>query len=181
MNDNFKNTCIKCLDRLKAKPICSILILFLIFLFVPLIIFISYLIGDNGFILINTSLTVGDALTFYTSFLTFCGTILLGIIAVWQNNNATKISNRLLDIEIEKICPVIEIEKNKINLKRGIQNERYPDDNYAVIKPQHENPLNWNLLTFHLNNVSDNLGKEISLVSCKLKKKLNQKKLLIAQ
>lgn len=57
--------------------------------------------GDNGYVLICTSLEVGDALGFYGSLLTFIGTLFLGLLALWQNKKANEINMNLLNITKE--------------------------------------------------------------------------------
>lgn len=69
------------------------------FILVPTVIFLFYYCGDQGFIFIETSLTVGDALSFYGTLLSFIGTIALGILALYQNIQANKINHRLLLLE----------------------------------------------------------------------------------
>ena len=64
--------------------ICSLII-------IPIIIWVFFLIGDNGFVLINTSLEVGDALGFYSSVVASIATLILGVIAVMQNNRLQKL------------------------------------------------------------------------------------------
>lgn len=63
----------------------------LVLLLFPFLIWMLYLCGDNVGILINTSLTVGDALGFYAALLAFLGTVLLGAIAVMQNTRLQKL------------------------------------------------------------------------------------------
>lgn len=77
---------------------------------IPILIWASYLVGDNWFILINTSLTVGDALGFYAALLSFIGTVILGVVAVWQNKQATEISKQLLYNELVSNSCVIDFD-----------------------------------------------------------------------
>lgn len=95
----------------------------IILFFIPLIIWISYFIGDRGYILIYTSLNIGDALGFYGSVLSFIGTVSLGIVALWQGHKANQINVRLLSITEDKEIPTIDIiqcnfdefKKNNLN------------------------------------------------------------------
>lgn len=87
MNDNERQV-FKNLKALKSnyptiyKYLLSIIISLTI---MPILIWVTYFTGDSGFILIRTSLGVGDALTFYASILAFIGTVLLGALALLQN------------------------------------------------------------------------------------------------
>jgi hypothetical protein len=71
----------------------------IVIIIVPILIWGAYFVGDCGFVLIRTSLAVGDALTFYGSILAFIGTVLLGALALWQNKKANEINERLLNLE----------------------------------------------------------------------------------
>lgn len=77
--------CFKSKVEAAEKPYLYGFLFILFIIFFPLLIWFIYFIGDNGFILINTSLKVGDALVFYGSLLTFSGTVGLGVLALWQN------------------------------------------------------------------------------------------------
>lgn len=101
MNDKEKQI----INNLKAlrmdypmiyKYIKNIVIVIII---LPILIWGTYFVGDCGFVLINTSLEVGDALTFYGSILAFIGTVLLSALALWQNNKANKTNERLVNLE----------------------------------------------------------------------------------
>ena len=102
MNDKEKQI----LDKLKAlksdyPTIYRYIryILMVLIVIIPLAIFGLYFIGDHGLVLIRTNLTVGDALAYHGSFLAFIGTVLLGALALWQNEKANKINERLFNLE----------------------------------------------------------------------------------
>lgn len=108
MNDKEKQI----INNLKAlrmdypmiyKYIKSVVIVIII---LPILIWGTYFVGDCGFVLINTSLEVGDALTFYGSILAFIGTILLGALALWQNNKLNLINNDLMKQQYKPIITV---------------------------------------------------------------------------
>ena len=72
--------------------------------------------------MIYTSLGIGDALGFYGSFLTFIGTLFLGILALWQNKKANEINMHLLtitekstELENQKYMSFIQVERVKID------------------------------------------------------------------
>lgn len=87
MNEKIKRKCESVLEKAKKEPykygFWCIAALFLI----PGLIWILYFFGDNIGILINTSLTVGDALGFYATLLSFIGTVVLAGAALWQNHS----------------------------------------------------------------------------------------------
>lgn len=85
MNEKIRIKCENVLEKAKKEPykygFWCIIVLFLI----PSLIWILYFIGDNVGIVVNTSLTVGDALGFYAALLSFIGTVVLAGAALWQN------------------------------------------------------------------------------------------------
>ena len=87
MNEKIRNKLERVLEKAKKEPykygFWSITVLFLI----PGFIWILYFIGDNIGVVINTSLTVGDALGFYAALLSFIGTVALAGAALWQNQS----------------------------------------------------------------------------------------------
>lgn len=100
-----------CKEKCKLEKIASlkkeypmfwklIKLAFITLLLIPVIIWFLYFIGDSGYILIHTSLTVGDALSVYCSLLAFLGTIFLGAIAAWQNNKANQINKETLQQDL---------------------------------------------------------------------------------
>lgn len=93
MNKWFETNAKKLIERIRNKPYTSFIILVFI---IPVLIWFVYWIGDNHFILVNTSLSVGDALGFYGSVLSFVSTTILGIIAVWQNIRLQKLEENTL-------------------------------------------------------------------------------------
>lgn len=50
----------------------------------------------------NTVFTASDLLGFYGSILSFLGTVVLGIVAVWQNKKATRINAKLLSLDSKR-------------------------------------------------------------------------------
>lgn len=92
MNEKIREKCKSVLEKAKKEPYSFGFRWLTVLLFViPVLIWGAYLIGDNVGVVINTSLTVGDALGFYASVLAFIGTIALGAVAVWQNQRLQKL------------------------------------------------------------------------------------------
>lgn len=108
MNDRIKKHIDILWKKIKLKPYKWAAWIAIIFLIIPLIIFACYWIGDNYFVLIKTSLSVGDALGFYGSLLAFLGTVTLGAITIIQNNRATKQNNVLYEDGLRAQLPVFE-------------------------------------------------------------------------
>lgn len=54
-----------------------------------------------------------DVLSFYGSFLSFAGSVVLGLVAVEQSRKANHLSERMLDIEERQEVPVIDIQEMK--------------------------------------------------------------------
>ncbi len=84
-------------------------IVYMLLVFVPTCINLSYKIGANVNIFIYTDITVNDMIGFYGDVLSFIGTVSLGALALWQNNHLTK-QNQKYSEEIK----AQEEEKNKL-------------------------------------------------------------------
>lgn len=92
---------------IKIKRVVRILLL------IPILIWVMYLFGDYGIIIVYSSFDKGDVLTFYGAFLTFLGTISLGGLALWQNRiiyNKTKKEEISIGFQFigKRMCFVVE-------------------------------------------------------------------------
>lgn len=126
-NIKIKSAAKSFLQNITCYPYLWARRLLIIFILVPTVIFLLYCIGDHGFILIDTSLTVGDALSFYGTLLSFIGTVALGILALYQNIQANKINHRLLLLEEkEKVSFLIPVEELIIEFYKE------PDSDYRI-------------------------------------------------
>lgn len=91
MDEKVKKRFNNILQKVKSKPYqYGFFFALFTLLVIPGAIWVAYFIGDCGFVLINTSLTVGDALGFYGTVLTFIGTTFLGVVAYRQNEMHNK-------------------------------------------------------------------------------------------
>ena len=50
----------------------------------------------------NTTFTASDILTFYGSFLSFIGTVILGVVAAWQTKKAHYLNAKLLNLDSKR-------------------------------------------------------------------------------
>ena len=90
LNEHVKKLIGKLSDKVRDKPYgCGCLGIATIFL-IPVVIWVLYFIGDQGYVLINTSLAVGEALGFYGTFITFLGTMSLTALVIWQSHQNRK-------------------------------------------------------------------------------------------
>ena len=87
MNDRVKKLCERVIKSIKEKPYQWGFWIAFVLVLIPILIWLSYFIGDCGFVWINTSLSVGDFLGFYGAILSFIGTTFLGIVAFKQNEH----------------------------------------------------------------------------------------------
>ena len=62
---------------------------------------VVFLVGDYGFIVIETSLTIDGFLAFYAGVLTFLGTVSLGVVTVWQSIKANSINTALSERQMK--------------------------------------------------------------------------------
>ena len=85
MNEKIKKRFESLLEKAKKEPYKYVFRCIAVLLLIPSLIWFLYWIGDNACIIINTSLTVGDALGFYAATLSFLSTVVLAGAALWQN------------------------------------------------------------------------------------------------
>lgn len=90
---------------LKHKVVASIIGI-LILLFIPIIINELYKIG-RGYV---TMWGAADVLSFYGSFLSFLGTVILGIVAFWQNHKAHKLNEQLQKLQQAQFVSMVSIK-----------------------------------------------------------------------
>lgn len=69
-----------------------------------------------------------DWLAFWGSFLSFCGTIVLGVVAVWQNEKVHELNRRLFEAEAVKSRAYVSVYSYKI-FSNYAQYESYLSDN----------------------------------------------------
>lgn len=129
MNEWISKKCKNVMNSVIIKPyiygfLCSLIVLVIL----PFLIWLIYYIGDSGFVLINTSLKVGEALYFYGVLLTFVSTVFLSSLVLWQNirfnrenklsqdhieklsEQANEIYRQLLSMEKDKFRPYIKVD-----------------------------------------------------------------------
>lgn len=90
---------------LKHKVVASIIGI-LILLFIPIIINELYKIG-RGYV---TMWGAADVLSFYGSFLSFLGTVILGIVAICQNHKAHKLNEQLQKLQQAQFVSMVSIK-----------------------------------------------------------------------
>jgi hypothetical protein len=95
MNESLKKMFEDVKKHVTKKPYKYCFFGFLILLIIPFFTWVVYYIGDCGAVLVKTSLDVGDALVFDGSLLAFIGTVVLGLLACWQNKKATNLNEKL--------------------------------------------------------------------------------------
>ena len=111
MNEKIKCFADAFWEKIKQKPYSGVTMIALVVLFLlPFLIWLSFYIGDQGYIMIETSLSVGDALSFYSSLIASMATIALGVIAVMQNTRLQKLE---LDTAAKNNSCSIYVEKSK--------------------------------------------------------------------
>ena len=131
MNGRMKEILIKIKEKVVKKPYLYGFLIIIILLLLPALIFILYFIGDHGYNLVYTSLTVGDALGFYGSLLSFLGTISLGALALWQNYKLNKVNQTLTALQLEEYTPYLIIESG--DEADHIDVNRNPDTTQSIL------------------------------------------------
>ena len=104
-----------------------------------------------------------DVLSFYGSFLSFAGSVVLGLVAVEQSRKANHLSERMLDLEERQEIPILDVMEivdgeeptNKDVLKNALRltiNERF----YYLEEDNTLGDSNTDVLVFAIKNISDN-------------------------
>lgn len=99
----------------KNKNILLIALLILtIIIVVPLIINILFKFDFNIWWL-ESEWSAGDALSFFGNILSFLGTLILGIIAIWQTSKSNELSEKILEKDLLESTDFIQLQ-NKIDI-----------------------------------------------------------------
>ncbi|MDE6284332.1 MAG: hypothetical protein K2M17_01125 [Bacilli bacterium] len=93
----------------KFFKILLLAIIIIIVIFIPLVINILFKYDFNIWWL-ESEWSAGDALNFYAGLLSFCGTIVLGIVSIWQTKKANTISEQLLKKDLLESTDFIQLQ-----------------------------------------------------------------------
>jgi len=104
------------------------LIIFAVTLGIPFLINEAYKVG-KGYI---TLWEVEDALSFYGSYLSFVGTVVLGIVAVYQNRKAHQLNEQMQKLQQVQFVSMVSISRLEIN-KRSAENPNYLNPNMRTL------------------------------------------------
>lgn len=139
-------------DWLKRHKLLIIIISFVIIFGVPLIIHILFKIkAPNSFWVAEWS--AGDLLSYYGSILAFLGTVVLGILALYQNH--------IIKIEADRRTELLEQREYEKNMPK------------FIATPTGRNGFTSNL-RFSIRNISENLASEVELYDIKILKPNNE-------
>lgn len=131
----------KCAEVIRKHPVIVVLIIIIMVIGIPILINCLFKLSAP-FDLFAAEWTADSALTYYGSVLTFLGTFVLSVLALWQNHVIEEVNSKhtaLLErMEREKNAPFIIISD--------------------VVG--HGNASD---LTFFVKNISENIAKEISI------------------
>ena len=116
--DKLRQKCKGIIENIKENPYTWGFSTIILLVVLPLIIWICYFIGDCGFILIRTSLTIDGFWVLYGSFLAFLGTVALGALALWQNKRYqtenNKLNKKLFESQVFMNCAFFKTESCKV-------------------------------------------------------------------
>ena len=127
------------------------------------IIYIPFLINelykaDTGYI---TMWGASDVLNFYGSLLSFAGTVVLGALALWQNNKANDMNERLMKIENERfkleLQPYVLVTNWRLESKDIIDLILSPQKLYIQIQNSQIEELECACLSLNLANTSNSV------------------------
>lgn len=116
--EKLRQKCGSIIENIKGKPYTWGISAAILLIAIPLFFWICYFIGDSGFILIRTSLSIDAFLDFYGSFLAFLGTVALGALALWQNKRYqaenNKLNKKLFESQVFMNCAFFKTESCKV-------------------------------------------------------------------
>lgn len=92
--------------RKHKKIVALIVVVIMIALLIPFLINESYKV-ENGYL---TMWGAPDVLSFYGSFLSFVGTIVLGVVAIYQNNKAHRLNEQLQKLTQAQFVSMVSVE-----------------------------------------------------------------------
>ena len=156
--DKFRQRCKVIIENIKKSPYTWGLSTVILLVAIPLVLWFCYFIGDCGFILIKTSLTIDGFLDFYGSFLAFLGTVALGALALWQNHKF-KIENDKAQSKLE------QVNDNVLNLDIKKDKERLFEIYFKYLD-QTQNIFNPEYVLGHPKECKDALSIFLTLKSC---------------
>lgn len=90
-------------------------ILLVLTLSVPGFINLAYLIGSRVGAICETVWTGADVLSFYGSYLSFVGTLVLGVVAIFQNIKVHQLNEQLLKLQQAEFVPIVSINRLEIS------------------------------------------------------------------
>lgn len=104
-----------------------LLVLLAVSLIIPLIINETYKLG-KGYV---TMWNAADVLSFYGSYISFWGTIILGFVAIYQNKKAQELNEQMQKLEQVQFISIISISKFEIS-KRSATTPTYLNSNMEI-------------------------------------------------
>lgn len=149
----------------------AILIAVLVFTLPLLVVHLLYKL-NIGLVWLQTAWTAGDILTYIAGFEAFCGTIILGLVSIYQNKAAQQTNERisrennyLQKISVQKLLPLLKVESYLIHAVTSDRPNSFPAENSITVGErvsQNERRL---FVEICLGNVGGNNAflKEISL------------------
>ena len=95
--------------------------LLLLILVIPLFFIGCYLLGDYGFVLIRTSLSIDGLLAYYGGFLAFIGTTILGLVTITQtqkaNEETDKANRRMIELTERQLEESRDVERARFQIR----------------------------------------------------------------
>lgn len=105
-----------------------------LFIIICIVVFVVLMIGvpfginllfkiESNINIFEAEWTAGDALGYYGAVLSFIGTIILGIVAVWQNKKANDLSENVMEISLREKMPYLKLTTTMLPTSRDLELE----------------------------------------------------------
>lgn len=143
----------KMFNWLKEHKMLTVVLSIIIILGIPFLIHCIFKI-DSGMNFFKAEWSAGDALEYYGNVLSFIGTVVLGVLALYQN--------KIIKDETDKRTELLENKEREANMPRFFAKSRGCNGACARLK-------------FDINNYSDNPASNIELFDIKILDTYNNK------
>lgn len=164
--ENNKDRILSFYNRLRTRPLLTVLIILTISLLVVLLIQIPYWLGEYGGV--KTNFSAGDILAFFGTIIASVATIFLGVIAYVQNVRLNEVNSELMEIQNQSLIPIIDIASYKIYSSRLPSKELNKQNYKCLLAQKNKNDYKLPIIeaSIHLYNemtIYEKLGIELQL------------------
>lgn len=159
------------LEWILKHKLKAILVAVLVFALPLVIVHLLYKL-NSGLVWLHTEWTAGDILTYIAGFEALCGTVILGLVSIYQSKTAqqtneriSKENNYLQKISVQKLLPLLKVESHLIRAATSDRPKSFPAENSIIVGESVSQNGRQFFVEVYLGSVSGNevFSKETSL------------------